>query len=110
MPTFSHLEMSAAHLSHVPEGGMSILASTVAICPKTFLLTLTSRVSTEVAAATAFVMAATAGSPAKAVRRRASQGRDDVATDVPTPDCNSCPFDRSRSEIKLEEKWDTQTG
>ena len=54
-------------------------------------------------AAMAVVMAATAGSPAKAVRLRASQGRDEVATDVPTPDCNSCPFERSRSEIKLEE-------
>ena len=54
----------------------------------------------------AVVMAATAGSPAKAVRLRASQGRDEVATDVPTPDCNSCPFERSRSEIKLEEGED----
>ena len=50
----------------------------------------------------AVVMAATAGSPAKAVRLRASQGRDEVATDVPTPDCSSCPLERRRSEIKLK--------
>ena len=49
----------------------------------------------------AVVIAATAGSPAKAVRLRASQGREDVATEVPTPDCNSWPLERSRSEIKL---------
>ena len=53
-------------------------------------------------AAMAVVMAATAGSPAKAVRLRASQGRDEVATDVPTPDCNSWPLERRRSEIKLK--------
>ena len=35
------------YLTSDPEAGMSILASTVAICLKTFLLTLTSRVSTE---------------------------------------------------------------
>ena len=50
----------------------------------------------------AVVMAATAGSPAKAVRLSASQGRDEVATDVPTPDCKSCPLERRRSEIKLK--------
>ena len=63
---------------------MSILASTEAICLKTFR----------------------AGSPAKAVRLRASQGREEVATEVPTPDCNSCPLERSRSEIRLQERED----
>ena len=50
----------------------------------------------------AVVMAATAGSPAKAVRLSANQGRDEVATDVPTPDCSSWPLERRRSEIKLK--------
>ena len=36
-----------SYLKSEPEGGMSILASTVAICLKTFFLSFTSRVSAD---------------------------------------------------------------